>query len=159
MRTYAPLTLCLAAALAGGLALAGRLSARADGAETCIARIGGVEAGRKVAPELVVFNLTNQQMTFDLVLRDTEGEEQVNRPGEFSVGPRATVAVDLNEQLARGLGKGQKPYEGLIAAEISAPAPFGPDAAVVHVTQYFGKRKSPKAAFVLEPAYDTSDEP
>jgi hypothetical protein len=140
-----------AVALAGAAALAGFSAARAAG-PTCTAFIGGVETAKTIVPELVVLNTAGADMTLDLVLRNAAGQAIVTLPAAVAVPARQTVFVDLQEKL-KTAGLNGKPYVGLFAVELTGEAPFGADAAVVHVTQYFGSRRKPKAAFTLRPLF------
>jgi hypothetical protein len=63
------------------------------------------------------------------------------------------VAVDLMEQFSRDLPKRTKPYQGLFSVEVSGASPFGANTVLIHVTQFYGSRKNPKAAFVLPATY------
>lgn len=148
--TLLGLTVAIAAAL--------HLRAHADGA-TCVALIGGVEASKKSSPELVLFNTASGSYTLDLTLRDADGNVIVSRDGEISVGAYQTVGIDLMEQIRRDLPKKTKPYAGLFSAEITGDTPFGPDTVLVHVTQFYGSRKNPKAAFVLPAVFRDPNAP
>lgn len=132
--------------------------ADADGSAACTAHLGGLETAKKMVPELVVFNVTASELTFDLVIRGADGAELVNRPGGVIVPARATVTVSLQEELSRDLPPKTKAYTGVLSLDLTADAPFGPDSAIIHVTQYIGKRKNPKAAFVLRPIYSGTDD-
>jgi hypothetical protein len=117
--------------------------------------IGGGEAGKQRAAEIVVFNTSGFPIPLDLRIRDSEGVVIVERLGELSVGPQQTVFVDVQAELTRDLARKEKPYQGLFSVELTGPAPFGPDDVVVHLAQYFGKRKNPKAAFVVRALFKT----
>lgn len=152
------LVLCVSAC-AGAVAasVASREAARADGV-SCSAFVGGADSSKGAVPELVLSNLTDSAMSLDLTLRDAAGQVLVSRDDEVALEPRATVQVDLLEQIRRELPGRTKPYAGLFTVEVRGDAPFAEDAVLVHVTQYFGSRKAPKAAYVLRPAFRTNDE-
>ena len=141
----------LLAAGAGAL-LAGQYVARADGAN-CTAYLSGLETSKKSPVEVVVLNTTAVEMRLDLRLLDREGTVLVDRPGGVVAGPRAMVAVSVEEELSRDLARKEKPFEGLIAIELSGDPNFRSDTAVVHATQYFGKRKKPRGAAVFRPIF------
>ena len=130
----------------------GHLAARADGA-SCTAHLAGMVTGKKTPVELVVFNTTALDMTLDLRILDPEGTEILRRDGGVEVGPRGTAIVSIEEELARDLPRRTKAYSGVIAIELSGAGPFAPETAVVHATQFFGKRKNPKGAVVFRPLY------
>ena len=127
-------------------------TAQADG-PTCTAVVAGAQPQKKNAAELVVMNLTPAAATFDLRLRDADGNVLTERPGEVTVNARGTAAIDLFDQLARDLPNREKPYSGLVAVELVGDATLTADNFLVHVTQYFGKRKKPKGAVVLKPTF------
>jgi hypothetical protein len=135
--------------MAGAMALAfGHLAARADGG-SCAAYLSGLETSKKTPVELVVLNTTGVEMTLDLRLFDKEGNVVLDRPGGVVAGPRAMVAVSLEAELARDLPKKVKPYSGLVAIELSGDPGFRSETAIVHATQYFGKRNKPRGAAVF----------
>lgn len=142
------------AALVAAAALAGLWAAPWASAEPVTAAVvGGVDSSAGAVPELVLSNLTGASQTLDIVLLDASGNEIVNHPADVTLGPRQTVAVDLIEQLSRGLPKKTKHYAGLFTVEVRGDAGFTTDSTLVHVTQFFGTRKKPKAAFVLRPVF------
>ncbi len=119
---------------------------------TTSAFLGGLETGKTSVPELVVLNTTNSTLTLDLKLRAADGTVLVNRAAAMTVGPLATVFLNLQTELAAA-GASGKPYVGTFSAQVSGEAPFDQSATIVHVTQYFGKRTKPKAAFVIRPIF------
>jgi hypothetical protein len=144
--------------VAGALALAfGHLAARADGG-SCTAYLSGLETSKKSPVELVVLNTTGVEMTLDLRLVDVEGNLVLDRPGGVVVGPRAMVAVSLEEELSRDLARKEKPFQGLVAIELSGDPGFRSDTAIVHATQYFGKRKKPRGAAVFRALFRDESE-
>jgi len=144
-------TLLLLAAGAVSLAV-GHLAARAEGTSTT-AYLSGLETSRKTPVEVVVFNSTAVEVTLDLRVRDKDGGTLVERPGEVVVGPYATSVVSVEEQLARDLPPKTRPYEGLVAVDLTGMTPFAEDTVLVHGTQYFGKRKKPRGAVVFRALY------
>ena len=124
-------------------------------AATAKAFVGGLEAGKSADPELVVLNTTSSSMTLDLVLRGTDGPVLADLPGSLTVGPNQTIARDLRADLAHA-GSGGRAYVGVFSAEVSGEDPFAASTVVVHVTQYFGSRKKPKAAFVVRPLFSSA---
>jgi len=144
--------------VATALALAvPHLVARADGA-ACTAYISGLETSKKSPVELVVLNTTGREMTLDLVLLDTAGDEVLNRPGGVVVGPRAMAIVSLEAELGRDLPKKTKAFSGVVAIELSGDSGFGSDTTVVHATQYYGKRKRPRGAAVFRALFRDNSE-
>lgn len=141
---------------AAAASFGGRDTARAEGA-SCSAFVGGADASKGAVPELVLSNLTDSEMTLDLVLRDKVGVAIIDRQGEITLSPRATMSVDLLEQFRRGLPKRTKPYASLFSVEVRGVDPFASNTVLMHVTQYFGSRSKPKAAFVLRPEFRTND--
>lgn len=123
------------------------------------AYIGGVEVDRKAPLEVTLFNTTNAEMTLDLLVRSVDdhvGDPDtvlVDRPASLTLGPRQTLIVDVGDELARDLPKKTKAYRGRVAVEVCGDAPFGPDTVAVHATQFFGNRKRPKSAYVVEPLF------
>jgi hypothetical protein len=133
---------------AGALVLAaGQLVATAAGAD-CTAYLSGLESSKKSPVELVVLNTTAAEMNLDLRVLDREGNVLVDRQGAVVAGPRAMVALSIEGELARDLPKGQKAHQGLVAIELSGDPNFNDRTAIVHATQYFGKRKKPRGAAV-----------
>ena len=143
----------IAAALGAAAVLSSGTRARAQAEPMTTAYVGGVDTGSGAVPELVLSNLSNTSMTLDLVLRDGAGAVLVNHPAEIPLAGSQTVAVDLLAQLKRDVPRGKKPYRGIVMVEVGGDSSFGQDSVLVHVTQYFGSRKRPRAAFVLRPAY------
>ena len=143
----------IAAALGAAAVLASGTGARAQESPLMTAYVGGVDSGSGAVPELVVSNLSSTEMTLDLVLRDTAGAVVASHPAEIALAGGQTLALDLNAQLKREVPRGKKPYRGLMTVEVGGDEAFGPDSVLVHVTQYFGSRKRPRAAFVLRPTY------
>jgi len=144
--------------IAGALALAlGQLAARADGA-ACTAYLSGLQTSKKSPVELVVLNTTAAEMTLDLRLVDADGNEVLSRPGGVVAGPRAMVIVSLEEELSRDLPKRTKPFEGVVGIELSGDGAFRSDTAIVHATQYFGKRKKPRGAAVFRALFRDNSE-
>lgn len=119
---------------------------------TARAFLGGLETGKTSIPELVVLNTTSSAMTLDLKLRGPDGAVLANRAAALAVGPLATGTLNLQTELATA-GASGKPYVGTFSCELSGEAPFDQTTTVVHVTQYFGKRTKPKAAFVIRPIF------
>ncbi len=135
--------------LVGGLALAAsQLVARANGGEWT-AYLSGLETSKKTPVELVVLNTTDLDMTLDLRLLDKEGNEVLNRPGGVVAGPRAMTIVSLEAELSRDLPKRTKAFSGVVAIELSGDPNFNDSTAIVHATQYFGKRARPRGAVVF----------
>ena len=130
----------------------GRAAAQAA---TSSAFIGGLETGKSADPELVVLNTTSSSMTLDLKLRGTDGTVLADLPGSLALGPNQTIARDLRADLAQA-GSGGRAYVGVFSAEVSGGDPFAASTAIVHVTQYFGNRKKPKAAFVVRPLFSSA---
>lgn len=151
MRTKSVLAFLGAATLAAGAAFVLAPVGRAQEIVPVTAYIGGVDTKAKSASEIVLSNLTSSSFTLNLVLRDTDGTAIVDRPGEITLNPRQTKAVDILEQLRRGLPLRTKPYAGILTVEVSGDPPFSEETVLVHVTQYYGPRKTPRAAFVLRP--------
>lgn len=159
MRITVPRTL-LAAALALGAVAAGFAVARANGT-TCIAYVGGLETGKQAVPELVVFNTTPQEMVISVTLRDATGLELAATAAPITIAAFNSAYLSLSTLLLTA-GEDGKPYQGRITAEITGAEPFADGAAVVHVTQYFGKSTKeglrpakPKGAFVVRPLFVT----
>ncbi|MCE9637823.1 MAG: hypothetical protein K8T90_19155 [Planctomycetes bacterium] len=145
--------LVLAAILAATVSV-GLWAARGAAADPVTAAIvGGVDSSAGAVPELVLSNLTSATQTLDILLLDANGDTLVSHAADVTLGPRATVAVDLLEQLRRDLPKKAKPYAGIFTVEVRGDAGFTESAVLVHVTQFFGTRKKPKAAFVLRPVF------
>lgn len=152
--------LVASAALAGAVAASSvseRGTARAAGS-TIAAIVGGVDASATGTPELVVWNLGPQPLTLDVLVRDATGNAIANAAGTIEIPTRGTVTDDVKARLRAGLAKGAKPYAGFVSVELRQAASdvassFSSDTAIVHVTQYYGSRKAPKAAFVLRPLY------
>jgi hypothetical protein len=152
-----PLVLATATVVgAVAASLATRDAARAEGA-SCSAFVGGADSSKGAVPELVLSNLTDTVYTLDLTLRDRAGVVLASRDDEITLDPRATLQVDLLEQIRRDLPARTKPYAGLFSVEVRGDAPFAPETVLVHVTQYFGSRKAPKAAYVLRPGFRTNE--
>jgi hypothetical protein len=144
---------CLAL-LATSVAAVGMLHATAGAQATLsTAFVGGIETGRSAVPELVVFNTSASEMTLNLVLRSPAGVSLANLPAALTGGPRQSLYRDLRADLARAGTKGRA-YVGAFTAEVSGEAPFAPSTTIVHVTQYFGSRKKPRAAFVVRPVFN-----
>lgn len=159
MRTLVSRTL-LVAAVALGAVVAGLTVARANGV-TCTAFVGGLETGKEAVPELVVFNTTAQQMSVNVTLRDATGLQLATTAAPLTIDGFHSVFLSLSTMLTTA-GPDGKPYQGRITAEITGAAPFADGAAVVHVTQYFGKAAKggvrpakPKGAFVVRPLFVT----
>lgn len=142
----------IAAAAAGAGFVA---AARASGA-TCTAFVGGLQADKTSIPELVVFNTSGTPQPLDLVLRAPDGSALVTLPAALTVNGQQTATLDLRAQLAHA-GAGGKAYSGVFTAEVTGAAPFSEATAVVHVTQYFGTRKKPKAGFVVRPVFSLAN--
>jgi hypothetical protein len=119
---------------------------------TTSAFLGGLETGKTSVPELVVLNTTNSALSLDLKLRAADGTVLVNRAAALLVGAQATGVLNLQTELATA-GVNGKPYLGTFSAQVSGESPFDQSTAIVHVTQYFGKRTKPKAAFVIRPIF------
>lgn len=152
----------LAGTLGGALALASLAAAAlflgeagAQQATVSSAHFGGAQSQKGAVPELVLFNTTAAPMTLDLRLVAADGTTLVDRAGEIDLGSRQTVFVSLAEQLSRDLPKGVAPYKGTFSVVVSGADPFAESTVVAHVAQYFGSRKSPKAAYVLRPLFTT----
>jgi hypothetical protein len=141
------------AALGVALLAADRTAARAGSAGTCTAFVGGVSSAKGAVPELVIFNTQFSSITLDLKLLDADGMVLVDRPAEITVTSQQTVNIDLIEQLKRGLPKTTKPYAGTFTVQLNGPVGFTTDVYLVHVTQYFGSKAKPKAAYVLRPVF------
>ena len=147
------------AALAALLLTAGQLAmgtdlARANGA-ACSAHMAGLETSKSTPVEIVVFNSTASEITLDLRLLDTEGDAVLERQGGIVIGSFKTAIVSLEAELARDLAKKQKPFQGIVAVELTGDAPFAEDAVLVHATQYFGKRKRPRGAVIHRALFRT----
>ena len=143
------------AAAALGAALFPRGEADAQAVVVSVAHFAGAQSDKKSVPELVLFNTTAAPMTLDLRLHAPDGSVLADRAGEIELGARQTVFVGLAEQLARDLPEGTKPYRGSFSVVVSGAEPFSESTVVAHVAQYFGTRKSPKAAYVLRPLFLT----
>ncbi len=145
---------CLAAAAAVAVGVAG---ARAQEATTT-AYIAGIETSRSAVPEIVLFNTTSTQIDIDLVLRGPTGAVVLDREEPLVLAPDAILLVSLQEEIAAVTPPRTKPYEGLLAAELTGDATqFDDDRVIVHATQYYGSRKKPKAAFVVRPLFAPLD--
>ena len=147
-----PLRIGLMLLAVAAVAVAGHLNARANGG-VCTALMAGFQTAKEVVPELVLFNTLGVPVTLDLVIKDADGDVLVDRADEVTVEGDQTIIVSLQEQLSRDLEKKEKPYQGLLLVELTGDAPFGPDTVILHCTQFFGNRKKPKAAFILQPRY------
>lgn len=145
----------LAAATLAALAL-GHVAVRADGT-SCTAYVSGLETSRRTPAEVVVFNATPAPVTLDLRLLDAAGATLLERPGGVEVGPYATTVVSLEAELSRDLPKKARPYEGLVAVDLTGAAPFAEDTVLVHATQYYGKRKKPRGAVVFRALYRVNE--
>ena len=159
--TKSRLTLFSAAALIAVAAAAGLSVARANGA-TCTAYIGGLQSDRTSVPELVVFNPGGIPLSLTLTMRDATGAVLPTPAGTVDVPAFNTTFLSLSTQL-KTAGIGGKPYVGRFTLEVSGGAPFAPEAAVLHVTQYYGKPSkgagkpvAPKSAFVIRPLFDSA---
>lgn len=147
------LTALLVVGGATTLVLATRAPAVAGASGTCTAYIGGASSAKGAVPELVVFNTTFSTLTLDLKLLDPDGTVLIDRPGEVVVNAQQTLSVDLLEQLRRGLPKTTKPYAGTFTVQLDGPEGFSQDFVVLHLTQYFGSKAKPKAAYILKPLF------
>ena len=159
MRITGPKTL-VAAAVALGAVAAALGVARANGA-TCTAYLGGLETGKQAVPELVIFNTTALAMSVNVTLRDSTGLQLATTAAPIDIDAYHSSFLSLSTLLLTA-GEDGKPYQGRITAEVTGAAPFADGAAVVHVTQYFGKADKtglrpakPKAAFVVRPLFVT----
>lgn len=144
---------CAAAALGALL-----LDADEAGAQQAIvssAHFAGAQSSKGAVAELVLFNTSAAAMTLDLKLLLPDGTVLVDRPAEIDVAGFQTVFVSLAEQIARDVPKGEVPYKGTFSVIVSGAEPFSESVVVGHVAQYFGTRKSPKAAYVLRPLFTT----
>ncbi len=147
----------LAAATVAALPLlVGTGAVRAAGASTT-ATMAGLQTSRKTPVEVVVFNTTGSELTLDLRIIDTDGNTVLERPGGVVVGSLETAVVSLDAELSRDLRKKQKPFEGIVAVELAGDAPFAEFNAIVHATQYFGKRRRPRGAVVFRPVFKTTE--
>lgn len=131
-------------------------AARAAGT-SCSAHMAGLRTSKKTPVEVVVFNSTGTDVTLDLRLRNADGDVVLERLGELLVGPFKTEVVSLEAELSRDLARKEKPFEGLVAVELTGGAPFEEDAVLVHATQYFGKTKRPRGAVLFRPLFRTND--
>ena len=159
MRITGPRTL-FAAALALGAVAAALGVARANGV-TCSAFVGGLETGKQAVPELVIFNTTAEQMSVNVTLRDSSGLQLATTAAPIVIDGFHSSFLSLST-LLQTAGEDGKPYQGRVNAEVTGAAPFADGAAVVHVTQYFGKPQKggfrpskPKGAFVVRPLFVT----
>ena len=143
------------AAAALGAALLVRGEADAQAVIVSTAHFAGAQSDKRSVPELVLFNTTSTAMTLDLQLVAPDGSVLVDRAGEIALGSRQTAFVNLAAELAQDLPEGTKPYRGSFSVVVSGAEPFGESTVIAHVAQYFGSRKSPKAAYVLRPLYLT----
>jgi hypothetical protein len=138
------------------LAVAGVFAVRSTaGAATStnVAVIGGLQIDKSSVPEIVAFNTTNASITLDLVVRAVDGTSIATHAAALTLGPRATGVISLQAELAHA-GAKSKPYAGIVTAEVSGDASlFSDTTTIVHATQYFGSRKSPKAGFVIRPLF------
>jgi hypothetical protein len=148
----------IAAALAVAVA-AGLSVARANGA-TCTAYVGGLQSDKSSVPELVVFNPGGIPLSLTLTMRDATGAVLPTPAGTVDVPGFNTAFVSLSSKLLTA-GTSGKPYLGRFSLEITGPAPFAQDAAVLHVTQYYGnpakggaKPVKPASAFVIRPLFN-----
>ncbi len=66
-------------------------------------------------------------------------------------------ARGLGCELTRDLPGKAKVPPGLLQIQVTGAAPFGEDTVLIHVTQYFGTRRRPKAAMVLPAVYRGDD--
>lgn len=156
--TYTKPGLFLAAGLLAVAALASLSSARANGT-TCVAYVGGLEAGKETVPELVLFNTANAPVSVTLVMRDPLGQTLATPADPLVVNTYNSAFVSLSSRLATA-GPNGKAYVGRFSLEISGAAPFTQDNAIVHVTQYLGKPgkglarpSKPKSAFIVRPLF------
>ncbi len=133
--------------------LATRESAVAGASGTCTAYIGGASSAKGAVPELVVFNTTFSTLTLDLKLLGPDGTVLIDRPGEVVVNGQQTLSVDLLEQFRRGLPRTAKPYAGPFTIQLDGPQGFSEDFFIVHLTQYFGSKAKPRAAYILKPVF------
>lgn len=133
--------------------LATREPAVAGASGTCTAYIGGASSAKGAVPELVIFNTTFSTLTLDLKLLDPDGQVLIDRPAEIVVNGQQTLSVDLLEQFRRGLPKSAKPYAGTFTVQIDGPQGFSEDFIILHLTQYFGSKAKPKAAYILKPVF------
>jgi hypothetical protein len=146
--------LCLAAA-ALAAAFGVRVAARAQ-ASTTTAFLGGLTNDKAAVPEIFVFNTTGASLTLDVVLRGPDGTTLVTHAGALSVAPFATSVLNLATELAKA-GPNAKPYRGVFSAAVSGDAStFSDQTCIVHATQYFGTLKSPRAAFVVRPLFNST---
>ena len=136
---------------------AGQFVARADGAN-CTAYLSGLETSKKTPVELVVLNTTAVEMRLDLRLYDSEGTLVLERAGGVVAGPFEMATVSLEEELSRDLERKEKPFQGLVAIELDGDPNFRSDTAIVHATQYFGKRKKPRGAAVFRALFRDDSE-
>jgi hypothetical protein len=148
---------CLVVMAAALLLAVGQFAARAAGT-TCTAYLSGLETSKKSPVELVVLNATGAEMTLDLRLLDSGGNEILFRPGGVVVGARAMEIISLEAELSRDLPKRTKPFEGVVAIELSGDGGFRSETAIVHATQYFGKRKRPRGAAVYRALFRDNSE-
>ena len=146
------------AALLAIATAAGLSAARANG-PTCVAFVGGIETSKSAVPELVVYNTGGIPMSLTLTLRNDKGQTLTSPATPVDVAGFNTVFTSLSARLATA-GEDGKPYDGRFSVEISGAAPFSDANAVVHVTQYFGKRGKdlgkpvkPLAAFIVRPLF------
>lgn len=142
-------------------AAAGLSAARANGV-ACVAYAGGLETTKSAVPELVVYNTGGTPMSLTLTLRNDKGQTLATPATTVDVPGFNTVFTSLSARLATA-GEGGKPYDGRFSLEVSGGAPFSEVNAVVHVTQYFGKRAKdltrpvkPLAAFIVRPLFLTT---
>jgi hypothetical protein len=147
------------AAIAAVAAAAGLSVARANGA-TCTAYVGGLQSDKASVPELVVFNPGGIPLSLTLTMRDATGAVLPTPAGTLDVPGFNTAYVSLSSKLLTA-GVNGKPYLGRFSLEVSGGPPFAQDAAVLHVTQYYGKPAkgaakpvAPKSAFVIRPLFN-----
>jgi len=159
--TKTRLTLLSVAAAAAVAVAAGLSVARANGA-TCTAYVGGLQSDKLSVPELVVFNPGGIPLSLTLTMRDATGAVLPTPAGTVDVAPFTTTFLSLSSKLTTA-GISGKPYLGRFTLEVSGGPPFAPDAAVLHVTQYYGrpgkaaaKPPQPKSAFVIRPLFNSA---
>jgi hypothetical protein len=152
-RLTALVVLAASAAAGGFAALVATAPARAGEESPCTAYVVGASSAKGAVPELVLFNTTSQTMTLDLDLLGPDGVAIISRAGEVVVNGRQTLSMDLLEQFKRDLTGKAKPYAGTFTVALHGPVGFTADRVIVHVTQYYGTRTKPKAAYVLDPVF------
>lgn len=144
-----------AAAVVVAAAFVFRGAAQADGT-SCTAYVAGVDTSRGAVPQVVVSNLTSGEMTLDLKVVDPDGTTLIDRAGELVVPGLGTREFDLVGELRQGLTRREKHFQGVVSVEVTGGTPFSSETAVVHVTQYYGTRKRPRAGYVIRPLFRTN---